>query len=53
MSDRRDLPSHAGDTTMTHVKYVLIVLCTFSLCAKIVGHTYRHIHTAAIEGTVQ
>jgi hypothetical protein len=53
MSDRRDLPSHAGDTTMTHVKYVLIVLCTFSLCAKIVGHTYRHLHPAAVEITMQ
>jgi hypothetical protein len=38
---------------MAHVKYVLIVLCTFSLCAKLVGHAYRHIHTAAVETTAQ
>jgi hypothetical protein len=38
---------------MAHVKYVLIVLCTFSLCAKIVGHTYRHLHSASVETTVQ
>ena len=27
---------------MVNVKYVLMVLCTFSICAKIVGHSHRH-----------
>jgi hypothetical protein len=39
---------------MAHVKYVLMVLCTLSLCAKVVGHTYRHLNPpAAVETTVQ
>jgi hypothetical protein len=38
---------------MTSVKYVLLVLCTFSLCAKLVGHTYRHLNPPAAETTVQ
>jgi len=38
---------------MPNVKYVLIVLCTFSVCAKCVGHTRRHFHRPAVATTVQ
>ena len=38
---------------MADVKYVLIVLCTFSLCAKFVGHTYRHLNPPAVQSTAQ
>jgi hypothetical protein len=38
---------------MANVKYVLIVLCTFSLCAKIVGHTDRHLNPPAVETKAQ
>jgi hypothetical protein len=38
---------------MANVKYVLIALCTFSLCAKIAGHTYRHLNPPAVSTTVQ
>jgi hypothetical protein len=44
---------HAGDPEVTKVKYVLIVLCTFSLCAKIAGHTYRHLHSTTVAATAQ
>jgi hypothetical protein len=36
---------------MTNIKYVLMVLCTFSLCAKIAGHTYRHLSPPAVAAT--
>jgi hypothetical protein len=35
------------------VKYALMVLCTFSICAKIVGHTYRHLNPPAVTMTAQ
>jgi len=38
---------------MAKLKYVLIILCTFSVCAKIVGHTYRHLHPATVAASVQ
>jgi hypothetical protein len=38
---------------MANVKYVLILLCTFSVCAKIAGHTYRHFSPPAAETTAQ
>jgi hypothetical protein len=38
---------------MSKVKHVLIVLCTFSLCAKIAGHTYRHLHSTTVASTAQ
>jgi hypothetical protein len=38
---------------MAKVKYVLIILCTFSVCAKIVGHAYRHLHHTTVATTAQ
>jgi hypothetical protein len=38
---------------MAKLKYVLIILCSFSVCAKIVGHTYRHLHPATVAVNVQ
>jgi hypothetical protein len=38
---------------MMHVKYVLLVLCTLSLCAKVVGHTDRHLNPPAVETTAR
>jgi hypothetical protein len=38
---------------MTKVKYVLIAVCAFSVCAKIFGHTYRHLNPPAAAATVQ
>jgi hypothetical protein len=38
---------------MANVKYVLLVLCIFSLGAKTVGHTYRHFNQPAVETTAQ
>jgi hypothetical protein len=38
---------------MSNVKYVLIVLCMFSVGEKIAGHTYRHFNPPAVETTVQ
>ena len=38
---------------MVKVKYVLMVLCTFSVCAKIVGHTYRHLNPPAVTMALQ
>jgi hypothetical protein len=32
---------------MTSVKYVLLVLCLFSLAAKISAQSGRHLHVAA------
>jgi hypothetical protein len=40
-----------GDMKMAKVKYVLMVLCTFSVCAKIVGHAYRHLHPVTVAAT--
>jgi hypothetical protein len=45
--------SRDGDMTMAKVKYVLIVLCTFSVCAKIAGHAYRHLHPMTVAATAQ
>lgn len=42
-----------GDWKMTKVKYVLIVFCSLSLCAKIVGHAYRHLHPVTVAATAQ
>jgi hypothetical protein len=40
--------------TMANVKYVLLILCAFSVCAKTIGHTDRHLQPhAAAETTVQ
>ena len=40
--------------TMANVKYVLMILCAFSVWAKTIGHTYRHPQPqAAAETTVQ
>jgi hypothetical protein len=38
---------------MPNIKNVLMVLCTFSLCAKIAGHTYRHLTSPAVTTTAQ
>jgi hypothetical protein len=38
---------------MAKVKFVLIVLCTFSICAKIAGHAYRHLHPATVATAAQ
>ncbi len=36
---------------MAKVKFVLMVLCAFSVCAKIVGHAYRQFNPPAVETT--
>jgi len=51
--DRRDLSSLEIDLDMAKVKYALIVLCTFSICAKVAVHTYRHFNPPAVEATAQ
>jgi hypothetical protein len=39
---------------MVNVKYVLMIVCAFSLCAKTIGHTYRHLDPpAAVESIAQ
>ena len=37
---------------MTNVKYVLMIVCAFSVFAKIGGHTDRHLNPPAAVGTV-
>jgi hypothetical protein len=37
---------------MANVKYVLMIVCVFSVCAKTVGHTYRHLNPPAAVETV-
>jgi hypothetical protein len=39
---------------MANVKYVLMIVCAISVCAKTVGHTYRHLNPpAAVEAVAQ
>jgi hypothetical protein len=38
---------------MVKVNYVLMVLCTFGLCAKLAGHTYRHFNPPAVTMTAR
>jgi hypothetical protein len=38
---------------MAHVKYVLMIVCIFSVGAKVVGHTYRHLNPPAVETSIQ
>jgi hypothetical protein len=42
-----------GDIKRAKVKYVLIVLCAFSVCAKIDGHAYRHLHPTSVSAAAQ
>ena len=37
---------------MANVKYVLMIVCLFSVGAKVVGHTYRHLNPPAAVETV-
>jgi hypothetical protein len=39
----------AGDSSVSSVKTILLVLCIFSLGAKTIGHTDRHLHPPVIE----
>ena len=39
---------------MANVKYVLMIVCIFSVGAKFAGHAYRHLNPpAAVEISVQ
>ena len=53
MVHRRDFPPDGGDPTMAKIKYVIMVLCTISVCSKVAVHTYRHFNPPAVDTTAQ